>query len=211
MASSDFPNPNSREANSLSSPRAEGAVDRFVSLWGDMASTWGINRTMAKIHALLYCVERPLNTDEIMNRLDVSRGNANMNLRSLVEWNLVAKTEQSESRKDYYRAEKDVWQITAQIIEKRQRREVQPVRQRLQECAELLVDEDETVEDRPEPEQVLYRRITNLTELMEVFEGVSEALLPLVQNENPDQIEQLIHFAQALGDPGSSESDAPPE
>lgn len=207
MAPSESPDPDPSAAGGLSSPRAQEAVDRFVSLWGEMASTWGINRTMAKIHALLYCVERPLNTDQIMERLEVSRGNANMNLRSLVDWNLVTKTQRSGSRKDYYRAEKDVWHITARIIEERQRREVQPVRKRLQDCADLLLDEEKTLEDRPESEQILYRRFANLIALMEVFEGVSKALLPLIQNEDAEQIERLITFARALGNREASDTD----
>jgi len=180
-------------------------VDRFVSLWGEMASTWGINRTMAKIHALLYCAEQPLNTDQIMERLDVSRGNVNMNLRSLVDWDLVTKTRHPDSRKDYYEAEKDIWQITARIIEERQRREVHPVRSRLEECATLLVQEDESIDDRPEAEQILHRRFSNLIDLVKVFEGVSEALLPLVRNEDVDQIEQLLRIALQLGNAESED------
>ena len=154
---------------------------------------------MAKIHALLYCAEQPLNIDQIMERLDVSRGNANMNLRSLVDWDLVT-TRRSGSRKDYYEAEKDVWQITARIIEECQRREVHPVRSQLEECATLLVQEDEPIDDRPEAERVLHRRFSNLIDLVKVFEGVSEALLPLVRNENVDQIEQLLRVALQLDD-----------
>ncbi len=199
---SSGPDPSNLDRDS----KARVAVDRFVSLWGEMASTWGINRTMAKIHALLYCVDRPLNTDEIMERLDVSRGNANMNLRSLVDWNLVDKTHRSGSRKDYYRAETDVWQITARIIEERQRREVHPVRSQLEDCAELLVEDDETIEERPEAEQVLYERFANLIDLMKVLEGVSEALLPLVRNKNVDQIEQLLDVAPQLGDAWGDEA-----
>lgn len=190
------------------SPRAREAVDQFVALWGEMASTWGINRTMAKIHALLYCAERPLNTDQIMERLDVSRGNANMNLRSLVEWELVSKTHRSGSRKDYYQAEKDVWQITARIIEERQRREVHPVRSQLEECAEVLVEDDEALDDRPERERVLHRRFAKLIDLMKVLEGVSQALLPLVRHKNVDQIEQLLDVALRLGRPDAEEPDA---
>ncbi|MFB6273837.1 MAG: GbsR/MarR family transcriptional regulator [Salinibacter sp.] len=171
-----------------------------------MASTWGINRTMAKIHALLYCAERPLNTDEIMSRLDVSRGNANMNLRSLVDWDLVTKTHREDSRKDYYEAEKDVWQITARIIEERRHREVHPVRSQLEECADLLVKDGESMEDRSETEQMLHRRFANLIDLVKVFEGVSEALLPLVRNENVDQIEQLLNVALQLGQPDPDDS-----
>ncbi len=174
-----------------------------------MASTWGINRTMAKIHALLYCVEQPLNTDQIMERLDVSRGNANMNLRSLVDWDLVTKTQRSGSRKDYYRAEKDVWQITARIIEERQRREIHPVRSRLEECADLLVEDDETIEDRPDAEQVLHRRFAHLIDLVKVLEGVSEALLPLVRNQEVDQIEHLLELALRLTDADPNEANPP--
>ena len=208
MASSGSTICDSSTANDVSTPRVRSAVDRFVSLWGEMASTWGINRTMAKIHALLYCAERPLNTDQIMERLDVSRGNANMNLRSLVDWELVTKAQRADSRKDYYEAEKDVWQITARIIEERQRREVHPVRSRLEDCADLLVDEDEPIEDRPEAEQVLHRRLSNLVGLVKVLEGVSEALLPLVRNENIDQIERLLDVALRLENAPSDDPDS---
>lgn len=160
---------------------------------------------MAKIHALLYCAEQPLNTDQIMERLDVSRGNANMNLRSLVDWELVTKTRSPDSRKDYYEAEKDVWQITARIIEERQRREVHPVRSQLEECADLLVEENETIDDRPEAEQILHRRFANLIDLVKVFEGVSEALLPLVRDEDVDQIEKLLRLALQLGNASSED------
>jgi DNA-binding transcriptional regulator GbsR (MarR family) len=205
MASSESTDPDSATATESPSPRSHEAVDRFVSLWGEMASTWGINRTMAKIHALLYCAEQPLNTDQIMERLDVSRGNVNMNLRSLVDWDLVTKTRHPDSRKDYYEAEKDIWQITARIIEERQRREVHPVRSRLEECATLLVQEDESIDDRPEAEQILHRRFSNLIDLVKVFEGVSEALLPLVRNEDVDQIEQLLRIALQLGNAESED------
>jgi DNA-binding transcriptional regulator GbsR (MarR family) len=205
MASPDSSGFDSSTTDGVSTDRSREAVDRFVSLWGEMASTWGINRTMAKIHALLYCAEQPLNTDQIMERLDVSRGNANMNLRSLVDWDLVAKTRPSGSRKDYYEAEKDVWQITARIIEERERREVHPVRSQLEECADLLVEEDEPIEDRPETEQTLHRRFANLIDLVKVLEGVSEALLPLVRDEDVDQIERLLQVALQLGNSGSED------
>ena len=206
MSSSESPGPEAEMPDRAVTERGRAAVDRFVSLWGQMASTWGINRTMAKIHALLYCVEQPLNTDQIMERLDVSRGNVNMNLRSLVDWNLVDKTHRSGSRKDFYHAETDVWQITARIIEERQRREVHPVRSQLEDCADLLVRDDEPIEDRPEAEQVLHQRFTDLTELLKVLEGVSEALLPLVRNQNVDQIKHLLDVALRLGDPDAGEA-----
>ncbi len=208
-SSSSASAPNAPAADAAPSPRAGKAINRFVALWGEMASTWGINRTMAKIHALLYCSDAPLNTDQIMDRLDVSRGSANMNLRSLVDWNLVFKTTRSDSRKDYYEAEKDVWQITARIVEERQRREVHPVRSQVEDCAAVLVDEDESIEARPPAERALHQRFARLAHLMELLEGVSEALLPLVRNKNIDQIERLLEVALRLGGPEPSSSGPP--
>jgi DNA-binding transcriptional regulator GbsR (MarR family) len=185
------------------SPQHERAVQAFVDFWGEMASNWGINRTMAQIHALLYCSERPLNTDDIMARLDISRGNANMNLRSLTDWNLVAKTRLPGSRKDFYVAEKDVWAITAQIIKERERREIKPVRRQLEDCTHLLLDDRaEDVAALPDDDQVLHRRLTNLLRLVEVFEGFSSALLPFVQRRDLALIQQLVAFAGSMDPPG---------
>lgn len=188
------------EDDATPSPRHEEAVDRFVEFWGQMASDWGINRTMARVYALLYCAARPLNTDDIMERLQISRGSANMNLRSLVDWDIVEKTTVSGSRKDHYVAETDVWKVTARIIEERERREVRPVREQLKAVAEGLVPDGETLEDRPEADQKLHRRLRNLIELMEMFEGMSEALLPLVKNRNEELIRRLIAVVQSLDD-----------
>jgi DNA-binding transcriptional regulator GbsR (MarR family) len=185
-------------SNAFSGSRHEEAVNRFVAFWGQMASNWGINATMARVYALLYCVDRPLNTDDIMERLQISRGSANMNLRSLVDWDLVKKQSVMGSRKDHYRAEHDVWQVTARIIEERERREVRPVKERLKALADDLVPAEAVPEDLSEPERRLYERLQNLIELMEVFEGVSEALLPLVKDRNEALIRQLISVAQSL-------------
>lgn len=195
------------EASRSESPAApevrhRDTVDRFVRFWGDMASNWGINRTMAQIHALLYCSEEPLNTDDIMQRLDISRGNANMNLRSLTEWDLVDKVHLAGSRKDFYVAEKDVWHITAQIIRERERREIKPVKQQLRELRDHLRPASaESCDDLDEQDALLCRRIQNLVELMEVFEGFFEALLPLVKERNASTIRELIQIARSLEAP----------
>lgn len=186
----DAPNPESSPA------RREAVVDRFVAFWGDMASSWGINRTMARVHALLYCAEEPLHTDHIMERLQISRGSANMNLRALVDWRLAEKTSVAGSRKDHYTGEKDVWRIMARIIEERERREVRPVRGHLRDCVDELQVSDE---GGPSPaDQALQGRLQNLLELMEVVEGVSEALLPLIKNRDAELIKRLLTFVQQL-------------
>ena len=179
------------------------ALMRFILFWGEMASRWGINRTMAQIHALLYASEDPLDTDEIMQILQISRGNANMNLRSLINWNLVRKVHQSGSRKDYYTAEKDVWKITARVVKERERREILPVMQQLQECREILVGEEEALSDK---EQQFCDRIDNLIELMEVFEGFSRALFPFIQNRSIADAKQLIEIGRNfIADAGSED------
>ena len=174
--------------------RIAQARREFVLLWGEMATHWGINRTMAQIHALLYSNEAALDTDEIMDRLQVSRGNANMNLRSLVEWGLVRKVHQIGSRKDYYVAEKDVWKIAATIIEERQRREIQPVQDALDDVAASFADEGGLTDE----ERVFAERIGKLTELMHTFEDVTGALLPFLQERNRTKIQRLTHFASKL-------------
>lgn len=188
------------------------ALMRFILFWGEMASRWGINRTMAQIHALLYASEDPLDTDEIMQLLQISRGNANMNLRSLINWNLVRKVHQPGSRKDFYSAEKDVWKITARVIKEREKREIQPVMQQLQECREVLLDSNDdtkgkesslsgsqkSIEDFSEKEQQFCTRIDNLIELMEVFEGFSKALFPFIQERSIAEAKQLIQMAGGL-------------
>jgi len=184
------------------SARYDEAVQRFVSFWGNMASNWGINRTMAEVYALLYCVGRPLTTDDIMDRLQISRGSANMNLRALVDWGLAERTQPADSRKDHYAAETDVWRATARIIEERERREVRPVRQQLQAVADHVVPEGQTLEERPDPDRRLHQRLENLIELVEVVEGVSEALIPLVKRRDEELIRRLLSLVQSVEPPG---------
>ena len=191
----------SADANAAgtASERYQEALERFILFWGEMASNWGINRTMAQIHALLYVAEDPLDTDAVMERLQISRGNANMNLHALVNWNLVRKVHLPGSRKDYYVAEKDVWHVTAQIIKERERREIAPVQQQLQECRDLLTGGgDVACEDLPSEEQQFCERIDNLMELMQVFDGFFQSLLPFVQKRNVPMIKQFIALAESM-------------
>lgn len=189
--------------------RHREAVDQFIEFWGTMASSWGINRTMAQVYALLYCADAPRTTDQIMERLEISRGSANMNLRALVDWALAEKTTVADSRKDHYVAEKDVWKVTARIIEERERQEVEPVREHLQSVADHLVPEGKELEDRPEAEQRLHGRLKRLIELIDVFERVTEALLPLVKRENEPLLRRLIDLARSLDRAGGGEESKP--
>lgn len=101
--------------------------DEFIQLWGRLGTNWGINKAMAQIHALLLSVENPLTTDEIMEQLQVSRSNANLNIRSLLEWGLVFKKHLPGDRKEYFIADKNMWEVAVKIMTERRRREVEPV------------------------------------------------------------------------------------
>lgn len=112
------------------------AREDFVSQWGSIGSAWGINRTMAQIHALLLTSPAAMTTDEIMAELKISRGNANTNLRDLVGWGLIRPVLRKGERKEYFEAEKDIWKMFCIIARERKRREILPAMEVLQGCAE---------------------------------------------------------------------------
>lgn len=103
------------------------AKAEFINQWGILGSQWGINRTMAQVHALLLVASQPLSTDDIMQELNISRGNANMNVRDLIDWQLVQKTLISGDRKEYFTAEKDIWKVATRIMLQRKKRELDPM------------------------------------------------------------------------------------
>ncbi len=120
--------------------RLERARDEFVAQWGALGTQWGINRTMAQIHALLMTSPQPLCTDEVMESIAASRGNAHTNLKELVNWGLVRMIVVKGDRRDFYEAEKDVWQIFTIIARERKRREIDPALALLNKCAEETKD-----------------------------------------------------------------------
>jgi DNA-binding transcriptional regulator GbsR (MarR family) len=113
------------------------AQDRFIAAWGQMGSTWGISRTMAEVHALLYISGEALCTDDIMERLQISRGNASMSLRALLEWGIVSRSTKRGDRKDYFVGEQDVWAMIRAVVRERMKREVEPLLASLYEVRDL--------------------------------------------------------------------------
>lgn len=136
-----------RKPASISRARLTGAQDRFVQAWGQLGPSWGISRTMAEAHALLYICARPLNTDEVMDRLRISRGNASMTLRALVEWGIVSRVHKPGDRKEYFAAEQDVWSLARQIIRERLRREILPALASLHEIRDATRPESDLDSD----------------------------------------------------------------
>lgn len=103
------------------------AKQQFISSWGAFGTNWGINRTMAQIHALLLVSPDPLTQDDIMEELNISRGNTNMNIRELINWGLVERVLLTGERKEYFTAEKDIWKVVKQIVKERKKRELEPM------------------------------------------------------------------------------------
>lgn len=112
------------------------ARDEFVAQWGALGTQWGINRTMAQIHALLMTAPEPLTTDDVMADLQISRGNAHTNLKELVAWGLLRVVVKKGERREFFEAEKDVWQIFTIVARERKRREIEPALAILNKCAE---------------------------------------------------------------------------
>jgi DNA-binding transcriptional regulator GbsR (MarR family) len=103
-----------------------------------MGGYWGINRTMAELHALLYISAEPLCTDDIMEQLQISRGNASMNLRQLVDWGLIHRVHKKGDRKEYFASETDVWEMFQSIARERKRREVEPIVETILRCRDMV-------------------------------------------------------------------------
>lgn len=164
------------------SPKFAEAKEEFISEWGVIGSAWGINRTMAQIHALLMTSTEPLCTDDIMANLEISRGNAHGNLKELVNWGIVKSVIKKGDRKEYFQSEHDVWKMFCTIIRERMRREIQPAVEVLQDCAEKTADlpSDEA--------QSFNKQMVELHELL----GVASAGMDKISSSADSKVARLI-------------------
>jgi DNA-binding transcriptional regulator GbsR (MarR family) len=141
----------------------------FIESWGQMGSHWGINRTMAQVQALLLISEKPLCTDEIMSELNISRGNANMNVRELISWGIVYKSFIPGDRKEYFRSEKDPWEIAKRVARERKKRELEPLLHSLQALREFKPTDKQGKE--------LKKVSSNLHKMAKQADGMIEEML----------------------------------
>ncbi len=145
------------------------AQDTFIRRWGEMGATWGINRTMAEIHALLYIAGEPLCTDDVMDRLHISRGNASMSLRSLCDWGIIRRLHRLGQRKEYFESLNDVWEIFSIIAAERKRREMDPVLETIKQCQRMLESQNLGKSAANHPTVALVRqRLAGMEEFMVV-------------------------------------------
>lgn len=113
------------------------AKNKFIQTWGALGSQWGINKTMAQIHALLIVSPESLSMEEIMDELLISRGNASMNLRALMDWGIVYKEYKSGERKEFFTAEKDLDELAVKIAKERSKREIKPALKVLKDVSSI--------------------------------------------------------------------------
>lgn len=128
------------------------AKNKFVQTWGALGSQWGINKTMAQIHALLMIAPEPLSMEDVMEELQISRGNASMNLRALMDWGIVYKEFKQGERKEFFTAEKDLDELAVKIAQERSKREIKPALKVLKEVSSA-VKENKTDEAKHFTEQ----------------------------------------------------------
>ncbi|MBF00115.1 transcriptional regulator [Flavobacterium coralii] len=121
------------------------AKNKFIQTWGALGSQWGINKTMAQIHALLMVSPDALSMEDIMEELQISRGNASMNLRALMDWGIIYKDLKPGERKEYFIAEKDLDELAVKIAKERSRREIKPALKVLKDVSSGVKD-DRSVE-----------------------------------------------------------------
>src|SRR5689334_11006849 len=140
------------------------AKAKFLNAWGTLGNSWGINRTMAQIHALLLVSEEPLTTEEIMKDLNISRGNANMNIRALMDWGLVHKKIRQGERKEYFVAEDDIWEISRLIARERRKRELVPALKIMEEIKEM--------KDSSKEAKAFKKRISSIHDFAGMVDGM---------------------------------------
>jgi DNA-binding transcriptional regulator GbsR (MarR family) len=151
--------------------------DEFIRKWGEMGQTWGINRTMAELHALLYITGTPQCTDDVMERLNISRGNASMSLRALCDWGIIRRFHRRGERREYFESLGDVWEMFSIIAAERKRREMDPVLETIKQCQAMLDEQAIGSAARSETVAITRKRLEGMQEFMEVTNKIFHAFV----------------------------------
>ncbi len=156
---------------------------KLVETWGRLAYAWGVPPTMAQIFALLYVYPEPLDSDTILVTLQISRGNVSINLRKLLEWELIHKIDMPGTKRAFYTAERDIWVIAANIIRNRFEREIGPIRQ--------LLDK---IEQEPQAAQDSHLResLREIRQVVELLTRVTEFALPILMTADRLRVEKIL-------------------
>jgi DNA-binding transcriptional regulator GbsR (MarR family) len=154
--------------------RLEDVERQFIDLWRTMSSLWGISPTMAEIHGLLYITGQALSMDDIMDRLQISRGNVSMNLSKLVEWGLVRRVHQRGDRRDYYESLSDVWEMFTLVAAQRKRREIDPILSTLRKCRDELAPESLGPQASQPEARDRFRRVNDIYSFLSLVDRLAQ-------------------------------------
>jgi DNA-binding transcriptional regulator GbsR (MarR family) len=171
----------------------EKARALFIRRWGEMGATWGISRTMAEVHALLFITDQPLCTDDIMAKLMISRGSASTNLRQLLNWGLIRRAHLRGDRKEYFVSDLDAWELFETIVRERRRREVAPIIETIERCRELIAAANPHT--KGEERDQAQRCDAKLGDMLDFIESINLVVNMVLAGGQ----EQMRQFAAALG------------
>lgn len=146
------------------------AQSQFILYWGDMGSQWGVSRSVAQTHALLYLSATPLNAEEISKRLGITRSNVSNSLKELVSWKLIRRTPIPGDRREHFEAECDIWEIAMRIAQGRKEREIDPAMQVLSDCVATAKTEES-------PDPIALARMKDMQEFLNVVDNWYEQML----------------------------------
>jgi len=145
-------------------------AQKFILHWGEMGTKWGINRTVAQVHALLFLSPKPVPADEISETLSVARSNVSTSLRELQAWGIVRVVHVLGDRRDHFESIKDVWEIFRTVSEERKRREIDPTLRVLSECVHEL-------KSTPQSEVYTRERLESMLDFLTIMSGLFEEVL----------------------------------
>ncbi len=173
-------------------------VERFVLQWGDMGNFWGVNRSIAQIHALLYLTEAPINAEQIAEQLGIARSNVSNSLRELLAWQLIYRVPIRGDRRDHYQAETDLWLIAKRIAEGRKARELDPAQRALETAAQA-------VEADPDVSPEIQRRLTAMAEFVGDVDSWYQDMLTLPHTTLKTLVRLGAGVAKLTGKRGTAE------
>ncbi len=166
------------------------AKEEFIQTWAALGTSWGINKTMAQIFALLIISPKEKSVEEIMEELQISRGNASMNIRQLIDWELIEKIIHKGDRKEYFHCERDVWAISRKVAEARKNREIAPVIKALKKL--------NNVENQNTEESKEFVRVTS--ELIDVIKTTDNALNHFIESERSWVSKTVLSYLKSKKD-----------
>lgn len=154
--------------------KLEEAKANLIQAWGNLGYSWGLNKVMAQIHALLLISPKPLSTEDIMSELNISRGNANMNVRALLDWGIIYRVSIPGERKEFFKSEKDIWALARQVVKERRKRELEPILKTLKEVQDIQGDNSDEVKEFKKITKELKSFAEKSDGLLNTFVGAQE-------------------------------------